>query len=193
MRGGRGLATPDEFDRALSIPVPWTRPVLTATLACLRQSCFCLRDGIVRLCTPHHLQHRSTHGCAVTEKPREQAHVPAEQPPPGQDPRLPSAHADPRRARHPGCSSPQGSLRTVRLRLEACCPGVIGCEPPLISPQSSGGHAEQADLVRAAISWWCMPTRPTRARVNRHGSVLSCPRLWAMLSSATGRRGSYEP
>ena len=68
VRGCCVLATPDAFDRALSIPVPWSGPVLTATLACLRQSCLSVRDGIVRLCTPHHLQHRSTHGCAVTEK-----------------------------------------------------------------------------------------------------------------------------
>ena len=39
---------------------------------------------------------------------REQAYVPAEQPPPSQGARIPAAHAHPRRALHPVCASPQG-------------------------------------------------------------------------------------
>lgn len=42
------------------------------------------------------------------EHPREQAYVPAEQPPPSQDARFPSADAYPRRPRHLGVASSQG-------------------------------------------------------------------------------------
>ncbi len=50
------------------------------------------------------------------EHPREQAHLPAEQPAPGQDARLPAPHADPRGSRDPGRSSAQGPGESVRLR-----------------------------------------------------------------------------
>ena len=42
------------------------------------------------------------------EPPSEQAHVPAEQPPPREDPRLSVAHAHARGSRDPGRSSPEG-------------------------------------------------------------------------------------
>ena len=45
------------------------------------------------------------------------------------------------------------------------------------------------DRDRAAASSWCMPTRPTRVRVNRRGSVSLCPRRSATPSSATGPSG----
>jgi len=64
------------------------------------------RKAAAPSCTPHHLQHRPTCGCAVTEKPREQAHLPAQQPASRQDPWVPPAHAHPRRPRHPGSASP---------------------------------------------------------------------------------------
>jgi hypothetical protein len=123
-------------------------------------------------------------------EPREQAHLPAEQPSAGQDPRLPSAYAHPRGPRHPGCPPRQGSLRTVRLRLDACCQRVIVCGAAPISARYFGGHAAQADLVQAAASSWFMPTRPTRARVSRRGSVLSSPGRWATRWFATAPNGS---
>jgi len=46
---------------------------------------------------------------------RDQAHLPAEQPAPGQDPRLPSAHAHACRSRHPRGASPQGAHRALGL------------------------------------------------------------------------------
>lgn len=46
---------------------------------------------------------------------REQAHFPAEQPSAGQDPRLSPADVDPRRARHPRRSPPQGPREALRL------------------------------------------------------------------------------
>ena len=51
----------------------------------------------------------------VVGETREQAHVPAEQPAPGQDPRLPSAYAHTRRPRDPRRSSAQGSRRALGL------------------------------------------------------------------------------
>jgi ribonuclease P protein component len=45
----------------------------------------------------------------------EQAHVPAQQSPPGEDARVPLAHAHPGRASHPDRSSAQGSPRALRL------------------------------------------------------------------------------
>ena len=49
------------------------------------------------------------------EPDREQAHLPAEQPPPCQDARLPAAYAHPRRPRHHRRPSPQGPQRAVGL------------------------------------------------------------------------------
>src|SRR6478735_3450731 len=46
---------------------------------------------------------------------RDQAHLPAEQPAPGQDPRLPSAHAHACRPGDPGGTSPQGPLGALGL------------------------------------------------------------------------------
>lgn len=46
--------------------------------------------------------------CRCMERTREQAYLPAEQPPPGQDPRFPPPHAHPRRPGHPVHPSPQG-------------------------------------------------------------------------------------
>ena len=204
------MGKPHEFDRALPAPVPWTQPVLRAVFACpcsthLVAAGFRLRPvkRVERTSRFHRqnlfvislslylapLSAQSHRWLCSNGEPREQAHLPAEQPSTGQDPRLPPAHAHPRRPRHPGLSSPQGSLRTVRLRLDACCQRVIVCEAAPISPKFSGGHAGQVDLVRAAASSWCMPTRPTHVRVNRRGSVLSSPRPSVTQWSATGPSG----
>ena len=51
----------------------------------------------------------------VREPTSEQAHVPAEQPPAGEDPRVPPADAHPRRPRDPGRSPGQGSLAALGL------------------------------------------------------------------------------
>jgi len=126
-------------------------------------------------------------------EPCEQAHLPAEQPSAGQDPWLPPAYAHPRGTRHSGCSSRQGSLRTVRLRLDACCQRVIVCEAAPISPQYFGGYAEQVDLVQAAVLSWFMPTQPTRVWVSRRGSVLSSPKPWATRWFETAASASCGP
>jgi ribonuclease P protein component len=49
------------------------------------------------------------------ERDREQADLPTEQPPSGEDPRIPASDADSRRPRHPAGPSAQGPLRTVGL------------------------------------------------------------------------------
>ena len=172
MRWHSAEGNPPEFDRPLLTPVSWPRSVLRAVFSCpCTPNVLCTPSVLwsrasdcgssaprsiksdpseVPPCNPHHLQHRSPGWLCSNGESREQAHLPAEQPSSGQDPRLPPAHAHPRRPGHPGCSSPQGSLRTVRLRLDACYRRVIVCEEATISPQFFGGRAEQADLVRAA-------------------------------------------
>jgi hypothetical protein len=100
------------------------------------------------------------------EHPREQAHLPAEQPAPGQDARLPAPHADPRGSRDPGRSSAQGPGESVRLRsgrpastsadrtpdqgTGPCCPRRTGC---------GGAPTSRRRFVGAAGSvgapWWC--------------------------------------
>ena len=203
---------PREFDRARSAPVPWTMPVLRALFAC---PCIPRSSGWPRVSDCGRSTARKQWGflspsnqlsgptlypappsaqipgwlCSNGE-PREQAHIPAQQPSKGQDPRLPPAHAHARRPSHPCCSSRQGSLRTVRLRLDACCQRVIVCEAAPISPQFFEGHAEQVDLVQAAASSWFMSTRPMRVRVNRRASVLSSLRPWATPWSATAPNAS---
>ena len=82
----------------------------------------------------------------VMEPDREQADLPAEQPPSRQDARLPAAHAHPRRPRHPLRAPPQGPRRAVGLSrprtpraasTNRCCPHPTGCVDRLISPLSS--------------------------------------------------------
>jgi ribonuclease P protein component len=58
----------------------------------------------------------------VLEHDREQAHLPAEQPPPGEDARLPAAHAHPCRTGDHRCSSPQGTRRAVGLTARLVAP-----------------------------------------------------------------------
>jgi hypothetical protein len=73
--------------------------------------------------------------CRVVGVPREQAHVPAEHPPPVQDPRLPAADAHPRGPGDHRRSSAQGSREALRLR---CCPRRHACAGVRSSPRSSG-------------------------------------------------------
>lgn len=56
---------------------------------------------------------------------REQAHVPAEQPPPAQGPRLPPSYADPRGSLDSGEPSPKGPSEPVRLRTDSCPPSAF--------------------------------------------------------------------
>ncbi len=118
---------------------------------------------------------------------REQAHLPAEQPPTGEDPRFPSADADARWSRHPGRPPQQGSLRAVRLRPSTCCRHVTVCAPRQTSRRRcvALGAADRADVSSSST-----PTGPTRGRINRRGSVLSSPRPWAGRWPVPGRSAS---
>ncbi len=53
--------------------------------------------------------------CDLPGVPSEQAYVPAEQPPPGEDARLPAAHAHPGRPGDPGGTAPEGARARQRL------------------------------------------------------------------------------
>jgi len=64
------------------------------------------------------------------EPPSEQAHVPAEQPPPREDPWLPAAHAHSRRPRHSRRPSPQGPSGSVGLSQPASAPTDRGLAKP---------------------------------------------------------------
>jgi ribonuclease P protein component len=53
--------------------------------------------------------------CDLPGVPSEQAYVPAEQPPAGENARLPAAHAHPGWPRHPGVTAPEGARARQRL------------------------------------------------------------------------------
>jgi len=76
----------------------------------------------------------------MMESDREQAHLPAEQPPSCKDARLPAAHAHSRRSRHRLGSPAQGSPRAVRLTRPTVAPAScsrprIDCDARLTSPR----------------------------------------------------------
>ncbi len=89
--------------------------------------------------------------CRVVGVPREQAHVPAEQPPPVQDPRLPAADAHPRGPGDHRRPSAQGSREALRLR---CCPRRHACAGVRSSPRSSGPAGVPDGRP------WCSTTSP---------------------------------
>jgi ribonuclease P protein component len=84
------------------------------------------------------------------ERDREQADLPTEQPPSGEDPRVPASDADPRRPCHPGGPPPQGPQRTVGLSRPA---GVLPAAHRLRSSAEfaavtrSGRRNRSGDLV----------------------------------------------
>src|SRR3954447_26743248 len=95
----------------------------------------------------------------------EQAHVPAEQPAPAQDPRFSPAHAHPRRPRDPVQPSSQGPQPPRRLRRRPeQQPGVLSSSNRLTSPQ----HFRE--VVR---------------RGRRRGGHLMVVHLWAATSALT--------
>ena len=99
------------------------------------------------------------------ESDREQAHLPAEQPPSCQDSRLPVAHAHPRRSRHRLGSPAQGPPRAVGL-----------IRPTRRVPR----RASSANRLR----------RSPRLRI---GAALRCRAPAVVLSSCTSRVTSVPP
>ena len=86
------------------------------------------RGWAVPVDSPVALRPRTT--AHIRRRPREQAYVPAEQPSPAQDARLPPADADSRRAQHPVHPPAQGSQPPRRLSVDECVP----CRPVLDRP-----------------------------------------------------------
>jgi hypothetical protein len=110
---------------------------------------------------PDLLSARPTQECS-----REQAHLPAQQPAPAQEARLPPAYAHACRTRHPGQPSRQGPSAPGRLtgrpEQPACCRRAIGSDAARTSMRSC-----EAVVERAGPTWsstCCSPTRmPPRA------------------------------
>ena len=75
----------------------------------------------------------------------EQAHVPAEQPPQGQDPRLPAAHAHPRWPRRSRGASPQGPRAPQRLTSPR--PGAATGYPDVLPSESRMRHRAEFTLA----------------------------------------------
>jgi hypothetical protein len=123
--------------------------------------------------------------------PREQAHVPAEQPSPVQDPRLPAADAHPGRPRHPRRSPVQGSRQALRLR---CCLRRHACAGGRSSPRWCGPAG-----VPGVPPWCCTTSlndQPTRHGPSSAPGVRWTPRpghgpvSWSAGPSATRSAGT---
>ena len=112
-------------------------------------------------------------GCPVTpwREAREQAYVPAEQPPPSQGARVPPAHAHPRRPRHPVLASSQGPQEPGRLR---ACPPSAG-RPPCSAPPID-----------------CVTPIPFGTRFVGGAAPVHGP-SWSTCSTPDSRSGSTEP
>jgi hypothetical protein len=89
----------------------------------------------------------------------EQAHVPAQQPPPCQDARVPAADADPGRPRHFGRQAPQGPYPRLGLGGQCCSPpsaARLGSRPFVLAqgatPWNPRGGRSVVALVRFAGS-----------------------------------------
>ena len=140
-----------ELRLTAGVPRPYRCPVElpTAAVACPHQA-GSPRDHRVS-CPPPTL---APHCGAAHDRPpvreptSEQAHVPAQQPPPGEDPRLPPAHAHPGRPRDPRCPPPQGSLQALGLTARASGRG-IGCvvRPTSPTPCEAPGRLGGTGLV----------------------------------------------
>ena len=117
--------------------------------------------------------------CRVVGVPREQAHVPAEQPPSVEDPRLPAADADPRGPGDPRRPSAQGSREALRL---TCCPRRHACAGVRSSPRSSGPAGAPGGRP------WCStssPSGPSRWRGGLPPPPVRGPVSWSARPSAT--------
>ena len=120
--------------------------------------------------------------CRVVGVPREQAHVPAEQPPPVQDPRLPAAHAYPRGPGDPRRPSAQGSREALRL---TCCPRRHACAGVRSSPRSSGPGGAPGGRP------WCSTTSPNGPQ--RPGRRAGIPGRAGRFRRRQGRRQLRGP
>lgn len=107
------------FDPVDSGRVPlFGHPVSTGA-ACPRRAAAIQARVVGARCQPNRLRTCRPARCGCPDQawrePREQAYVPAEQPPPSQGARLPPADAHPRGSRDPVVASPQGPQEPRRL------------------------------------------------------------------------------
>ena len=156
--------------------VPWWEPC-PPTVARLRA----YRRAPSRTSTfrPEHIQQtggrpRSVPSTGRVDREQGQAHLPAEQPPPGTHARLPAADAHPGRARHPRRSPPQGPRAAIGLtRPRRCCRPAPGSPVGTSSPRPSAGVDASAALDWSSTSW-CLPPSPDPADAPpRAGLVVS--------------------
>ncbi len=138
LRASHGRGRRPWFDPARGAAVPWSvgqaairaRPQRMAAISLVHDvsGCRILLDArrdsvslttVIAVPSRKPLKVRKTPSSPVAVQgpwsSREQAHLPAEQPSPGQDPRLPAAHAHARRPFDSGCAAPQGSRGDLGL------------------------------------------------------------------------------
>jgi ribonuclease P protein component len=126
---------------------------LTLDLCCPPGSTACAEPTSVCSTTEHDHAGRAANAASapiVMERDREQADLPTEQPPSGEDPRVPASDAHSRRSRHPGGPPPQGSHRTVGLsRLLAVLPAAhrLRSSADFATVTRSGRRVRSGDLV----------------------------------------------
>ena len=103
--------------------------------------------------------------CSTDLEIPSEAHVPAQQPAPPQDARLPAAYADPSRPRDPDCPAAQGATAPRRLRRRrsprsssmSCCRPATECVVRSTSPRPCAGA--DAPGARLSSCTWSSPTR----------------------------------
>ena len=119
-----------------------------------------------------------------SERTREQAYVPAEQPPPPQGARIPATHAHARRPLDPVRASPQGPQEPGRL--SSGSPGPVpsrSCFPPSIASPAVTTFAvwHVPDAAATPTRWWSTWSPPgARTRAKRRDR-----RVWGSWSDAT--------
>ena len=176
-----GAVVAGRFDLCQGRSVP-----LTLDLCCPPGSTACAEPTSVCSTTAHDHAGRAANAASapiVMERDREQADLPTEQPPSGEDPRVPASDAHSRRSRHPGGPPPQGSHRTVGLSRPA---GVLPAAHRLRSSADfatvtrSGRRVRSGDLVvylAGADHGGRFATRPvsdqTSSRPARAGLIVS--------------------
>ena len=178
------------FDPSQRAPVAFVGTVLPEVFACSCRGAGCrIATGIRAAvdCPTSAPRPSRTIPFDHRRRDREQAHIPAEQPPPSQDPRFPAADAYPGRSGHRGRPPPQGPLRAVRLRHRACWRPPTGCGRPQTSERVSARR--EARAAAAGCSWStsthaaCESTAPARV-----GFVVSKAVGGAVVRNRTKRR-----
>jgi uncharacterized protein len=107
----------------------------------------------------------------VLELKSEQAHVPAQQPPPGQGPRLPRADEHPRRPRRPGRAPPQGPREARCLTRLVSETGSIGAAAAIADEEPGG---VQAHAALWSPGWWTCGLGAPAAAPRRCGTARRC-------------------